>query len=588
MRNKHDDETEFRLVAKMLTCLNVCDSFSRVCSSIPGDNFRIIQVSPLRSLTNHIMERLRVDLLEQEVGINIDIKWDSLGSRLGLSEGEIRELECDHRTTECRRRGMFDRWLRKEVNPSWERIITALESMDEKSLASRLRDKYALQPHQEDSTTTPINVASDPTLERVLKVDRKDQVAKEMENLKESYARLVMSAESALEAASPSPRQLKRFSQLYTSSRVTTVEELFDCLGEFSFLDYALLENTITMFLKETHRVVSDLNDYIQQLNNFMKSTTLSEFMETIENAQKSLEGTGACTVTLRLVGGWLPKTMEDLQKLLKEIFQDKSSVLAHLKIISGSVIVTYLAPQSEAESLIQLAQAKLFFMIQVGVCELNIGNKRIIKSKVPHFSFESCLVLAVRNNDITLLTFLLNIRTCPDATDGEGWTALMRGSFSGRDKAVSLRLVDAKADPNTQRRDGVIGVTALYLAAQNGHSDVVDILLKAKANPNHHLADDGTTPLDIARQNGHSNVVSTLQNFRTSEGAMKGFRATMAITRPIPEEVKTSRATILPISEGEMTIISKRKTTHYLRGNTVYLRSNYNCNTTHHGGSDC
>ena len=499
------------------------------------------------------MERLWVDLLEQEVGINIDIKWDTLGSRLGLREGEIRELECDHRTTECRRRGMFDRWLRKEANTSWERIITALESMDEKSLASRLRDKYAMQPHQED-TTTP-NVASDPTLERVLKVDRKDQVAKEMENLKESYARLVMSAESALEAASPSPRQLKRFSQLYTSSRVTTVEELFDCLGEFSFLDYALLENTITMFLKETHRVVSNLNDYIQQLNNFMKSTTLSEFMETIVNAQKSLEGTGACTVTLRLVAGWLPKTMEDLQKLLKEIFQDKSSVLAHLKIISGSVIVTYLAPQSEADSLIQLAQAKLFFMIQVGVCELNIGSKRIIKSKVPHFSFESCLVLAVRNNDITLLTFLLNIRTCPDATDGEGWTALMRGSYSGRDKAVNL-LVNAKADPNTQRHDGV---TALYLAAQNGHSDVVDILLKAEANPNL-PADDGTTPLDIARQNGHSNVVSTLQNFRTSEGAMKSFRATMAITRPIPEEVKTSRATTLPISEGEMTIISKRK----------------------------
>ena len=37
------------------------------------------------------MERLRVDLLEQ-VGINIDIEWDSLGSRLGLSEGEVREL----------------------------------------------------------------------------------------------------------------------------------------------------------------------------------------------------------------------------------------------------------------------------------------------------------------------------------------------------------------------------------------------------------------------------------------------------------------------------------------------------------------
>ena len=50
--------------------------------------------------------------------------------------------------------------------------------------------------------------------------------------------------------------------------------------------------------------------------------------METIENAQKSKDGTGACTVTLRLVGGWLTKTIEDLDKLLKEIFQDKSSIL--------------------------------------------------------------------------------------------------------------------------------------------------------------------------------------------------------------------------------------------------------------------
>ena len=94
-----------------------------------------------------------------------------------------------------------------------------------------------------------------------------------------------MSAESALETANPSPRQLKRFSQLYISNRVaTTVEELFDCLGELSFLDYALLEHTISMFLKEAQPVVSDLSDYIQQLKNLKKSTTLNEFMEIVDS----------------------------------------------------------------------------------------------------------------------------------------------------------------------------------------------------------------------------------------------------------------------------------------------------------------
>ena len=164
---------------------------------------------------------------------------------------------------------------------------------------------------------------------------------------------------------------------------MTTVEELFDCLGELSFLDYALLEKTISMFLKEAQPVVSDLSDYIQQLTNFKKSTTLNEFMETIENAQKSKEGTGACKVTLRLVGGWLTKTMEDLDKLLKEIFQDKSSVLAHLTIVRGSVIVSYLAPQSEADSLLKLAQAKLSFVAQVGVCDLLIGHTVVISTQM-------------------------------------------------------------------------------------------------------------------------------------------------------------------------------------------------------------
>ena len=201
--------------------------------------------------------------------------------------------------------------------------------------------------------------------------------------------------------------------------------------------------------------------------------------MEIIENAQKSKEGTGACTVTLRLVGGWLTKTMEDLDKLLKEIFQDKNSILAHLTIVRGSVIVSYLAPQSEIDSLLKLAQAKLSFVAQVGVCDLLVGHTVVIntQNERTNFSFESSLIKAVKNNDINLLTFLLHISTSPDATDRNGWTALMYGSYYGHHRAaVSLSLLHANADPNLQRDDGA---TPLLIAAQNGHSDTVSILIQ-------------------------------------------------------------------------------------------------------------
>lgn len=466
----------------------------------------------------------KVDILPVALGEYLreleDVDWYILGTHLGLKQSELREIQVDHQNNTGRMRlAMLDKWFSKEENPSWEKIIAALEEMHETSLARRLNSKYLHKKYLTDSLALETE-GQQTTPETELKVHRNDRVSRELDSLKENYLRLKISAETALEKAKPSPRQLRRFSQEYLTNQVLeTVKELFDCIGEFCFLDYALLENTISFFLKEAQTIVSDLSDYIQKLTQFKSSTTLREFMDNIEKAHKSIatkEGTRFGTVTLRLVGGWLEKTMQDLDKLLKEVFQDKKSILAHLRITRGSVLITYLAPQSEVDALIENAQLKHSFMPQVGVCGLRIGLTPAIidktETEVMHFSFESSLISAVKNDDIDVVTFLLDIDTNPDATDDEGQTALMVGSASGRDKAVSL-LLNAKADPNFQRHDGV---TPLYKAAQKGHSDVVSILLRASANINI-LTNDGNTPLHIARKNGHADVVSTLQ---ISEGA--------------------------------------------------------------------
>src|ERR1019366_2622233 len=64
------------------------------------------------------------------------------------------------------------------------------------------------------------------------------------------------------------------------------------------------------------------------------------------------------------------------------------------------------------------------------------------------------------------------------------------------------------KADVNAIASSGY---TALMAASQNGHLEVVQALLAAKADANAKSRDDGTTALIIASQKGHVKIVQAL-----------------------------------------------------------------------------
>ena len=282
-------------------------------------------------MSDHV-SKLTTDLLIHELK---DVTgWEYMGFYLGFGMADIKEIEQDHPDTARRRMEMLDRWMRKEVSPSWEMVIEALEKMSELRLAHQLREKYCTQQHKDEKppTSTSEEQADSQAIERVLKVDRKDRVAREIEGFEDKYLVIVRNIEAAIKSENPSERDIEWFSDYYMSKEVTKVEELFNQLKPLDYLNYTLLEKIIKYFLKQDHSVVSDLNDYIQELEKFKCSTSVQEFMESIEAAQQPLsagESSATITVIIRLVGGWLTKTMNDLDKLLKALFEDKSSVLA-------------------------------------------------------------------------------------------------------------------------------------------------------------------------------------------------------------------------------------------------------------------
>ena len=459
-------------------------------------------------------------LVEELTGVD----YHQLGTYLGLSYEDLRTIERDYPLDDTRRRsGVLDLWMKRKTNPTWEKVIRALERMKEFTLAAELKQKYPPRPAHKE--------VMDESEGTVMKLSRNEKIAKELEELEREHFDLVAEAEQVLTSINPPSLRIKRFSRTYMDGmNVSSVEELFDKINDLgSCLHYSLLENIIMLFLKNT-TVVYRFSEYCERVEQFKESTTVQQFMGSIEKAQRQTstkregletseksqaqtgaakEGVKMCTVTICLVGGWLPMTIKDLDTLIKEIFQGKWSVLSHIKILPGSVIVTYLAPQSEVNSLAEEAREMKMLMPKIGISRIQIGDTEIICSlnEKSSFSFESSLVEAAKNNDIYLLQFLLDLNTKVDAADENKQTALFWASCNGHIASVDL-LLKFNANPNCQSHDGT---TPLHIACKNGHLYVVECLLTANANP-WLKRNDGTTPLNLAHKNGYTDIVNHLE----------------------------------------------------------------------------
>ena len=92
------------------------------------------------------------------------------------------------------------------------------------------------------------------------------------------------------------------------------------------------------------------------------------------------------------------------------------------------------------------------------------------------------------------------------------GYTVLLHASEEGHAEVVAMLLAKQGVDVNQAADDGV---TPLYIASQEGHSEVVSMLLAKQGVDVNQARNDGDTPLYVAIDNGYSEVVSMLLTWR-------------------------------------------------------------------------
>jgi ankyrin repeat protein len=113
----------------------------------------------------------------------------------------------------------------------------------------------------------------------------------------------------------------------------------------------------------------------------------------------------------------------------------------------------------------------------------------------------------AVQNDDQATVQALLRQKVDVNAAQGDGTTALHWAAFNDNLNLTKL-LLAAGANVKATTRDGAI--TPLMMACRNGSAPMIDLLLKAGANPNSATV-TGTTALMMAASSGSADAVRVL-----------------------------------------------------------------------------
>jgi len=120
-----------------------------------------------------------------------------------------------------------------------------------------------------------------------------------------------------------------------------------------------------------------------------------------------------------------------------------------------------------------------------------------------------SRLLTAAKQGDMTTVGHLVEEGVALDQSEGDGTTPLHWVVYHD-ERGMARRLLTAGADVNVAND---LGVTALWIASQNGSEELVRILLDAGAKPNLSLT-AGETPLMVASRSGAHEALRLLVSY--------------------------------------------------------------------------
>ena len=341
----------------------------------------------------------------------------------------------------------------------------------------------------------------------------------------------------------------------------------------YDFIDCKLLLDMSNEFLRDvtftdggvTYKLVDELRSHTRMSKRLRVSNTVSELKKLLQEHYKPFnEGMNNLPcIHIHLQTCWDDISIDGLYKLIEKFLPQKyrQSIVKHITIFSGSVVIKLEVLDFTADSLIEYTGGKLQFMHLIGIFSLYINDHPVLQEdENMNFTFELALLEAVTAGNNEAVEFLLQLETVNiDHTNEKGKTALMLACKRGHEDIV-LSLLSAGADVNIQDNKGW---TALMIGSKHDYISIIHMLLQANANPHLTISDGsnvsmmasiddnykafeqliseggnllqeaGMNALMLACKNGHTEIVELLleeQVIRNDLNVLKSGRTALMI----------------------------------------------------------
>ena len=283
--------------------------------------------------------------------------WFMLGVHLGVPTEELNKINqrfsVSHGVERCKAE-VFDLWPRRNPNAKWNDVASALEQLNEVTLANEIR---RIIPCPVALTQQPLasddGQAQQAQEQKTVRVELNKLTVRRFTNVESKFASLVSNLKIMIKEKKVVPEKLHSFLEVRLNQKIeftssTSVSDLFECITPYyCFLNTTLLENIINEFLGET--LQQQLDEYEALLDKFTSSTKISLLKEL--NTWTQCESMPL--VVLKLSGRCLDVTIKRFQELVKHIFEEESNALSNIQVKHGCICISWSTRESIVSSLI-------------------------------------------------------------------------------------------------------------------------------------------------------------------------------------------------------------------------------------------